>query len=159
MTGYEVLTAGGILIVLLTLVEITPLKINPWSALAKAIGKAINSDVLKEQKKTNKQLDELKEEQRETRERLDKHVEEGAEAKADEYRTEILNFNTELLRNLPHTEEDFNNILSVIDKYEAYCTTHPEYPNNRAIRTIEHIKKVYDERLEKNDFAEWAAPH
>lgn len=39
------LGGGGLLAVLLTLVEIAPIKINPWSALAKAIGRAINADV------------------------------------------------------------------------------------------------------------------
>ena len=39
---------GGLLLLLLTLVEIAPIKVNPWSALAKALGRAINADVLKE---------------------------------------------------------------------------------------------------------------
>ena len=36
---------GGIVLVLMTLVQITPVKINPWSWIARAIGKAINADV------------------------------------------------------------------------------------------------------------------
>ena len=39
---------GGALVVLLTLVQIAPVKVNPWSAIAKAVGKAVNADVTKE---------------------------------------------------------------------------------------------------------------
>ena len=43
MTIQEILAGGGgLLLILMTLVQIAPVKINPWSALAKAIGKAIS---------------------------------------------------------------------------------------------------------------------
>ena len=37
---------GGSLLLLLTLVQVVPVKVNPWSAIARWIGKAINGDVL-----------------------------------------------------------------------------------------------------------------
>ena len=40
------LYGSGIVILLLTLVEITPIKINPWSWLGRKIGRAINGEVL-----------------------------------------------------------------------------------------------------------------
>ena len=46
MTGQEILLGGGGLIVLLTLIEIAPIKINPWKAIGRSIGRAINSEVL-----------------------------------------------------------------------------------------------------------------
>ena len=33
-----------------TLIQIAPIKVNPWSSIAKAVGRAINSDVLEELK-------------------------------------------------------------------------------------------------------------
>ena len=42
MTAAEIATGGGILLAVLTVIQIAPIKINPWSALAKAIGRAIN---------------------------------------------------------------------------------------------------------------------
>ena len=39
---------AGILLVLSMLVEVSKIKINPWSALAKWLGRAINADVLAE---------------------------------------------------------------------------------------------------------------
>lgn len=131
---------GGVLIVLMTLVQIAPLKINPWSAIGRAIGKVLNKDVL------NK-LDKMEETQTQTIHRLDKHIRIDDERNADWHRARILQFNTELLRKLPHTDEDFHEMLYNIDSYERYCTEHPEYPNSRAIHAIKHIESVYDERL------------
>lgn len=139
MTIYEWLVGGGgLLAVLLTLVQIAPVKINPWSAIAKAIGNAINADVLRE-------LDTV------TR-KLDTHIRVDDERNADSYRTRILQFNNELLREIMHTREDFIEILAVIDDYERYCREHKEYKNNRAVCAIENIKRVYMERLQKHDF-------
>ena len=46
MTIKEILLSGsGLLVILMTLIQFAPIKINPWSALAKAIGKAINADM------------------------------------------------------------------------------------------------------------------
>ena len=129
---------GGLLAVLLTLVQIAPVKVNPWSAIAKAIGRAMNADVLRE-------LDMVTQ-------KLDNHIRVDDERNADSYRTRILQFNNELLREILHTREDFIEILAVIDDYEGYCRDHREYKNNRAVCAIENIKRVYMERLQKHDF-------
>lgn len=133
-----IIGGGGLLAVLLTLVQIAPVKINPWSAIAKAIGNAINADVLRE-------LDTVTQ-------KLDTHIRVDDERNADSYRTRILQFNNELLREIMHTREDFIEILAVIDDYERYCREHKEYKNNRAVCAIENIKRVYMERLQKHDF-------
>ena len=129
---------GGVLVVLLTLVQIAPVKVNPWSAIAKAVGRAVNADVAKE-------LCEIKK-------KLDDHVTMDDRRTADGHRTRILHFNNELLRSIGHTEEEFNEVLAEIDAYEEYCEEHPEYPNNRAVLAIENIRSNYKERLQKHDF-------
>lgn len=129
---------GGVLVVLLTLVQIAPVKINPWSAIAKAVGRAVNADVAKE-------LCEIKK-------KLNDHVTMDDRRTADGHRTRILHFNNELLRSIDHTEEEFNEVLAEIDAYEEYCEEHPEYPNNRAVLAIENIRSNYKERLQKHDF-------
>lgn len=139
------LNGGGVLLVLLTVIQIAPIKVNPWSAIARLLGKAINADVLQE-------LDDVKGDVKETQKTLDEHIRMDDERNADGHRQRILQFNNELLRDIPHTEEDFIEVLGEIDIYEDYCKTHPEYKNNRAIHAIAHIGKVYDERLEKHDF-------
>ena len=141
MTIQEILLSGGSgLLALLTLLQIAPIKINPWSKIAKAIGRAINAEVLEEQKAI--------------RARLEAHIQADDERNADMRRTRILRFNNELIREIPHTKEDFIDILADIDDYEAYCREHPDYRNNRATHAISNIGRVYDARLEKHDFAQ-----
>ena len=146
MNLQEIITGGGIsLFVLLTIIQIAPVKINPWGAIAKAFGRAINAEVLKE-------LAEMKATQKETREKLEAHIDMDDERMADVHRTRILHFNNELLREIDHTKEEFIEALTDIDEYEQYCKDHPNYKNNRAVHAVANIKRVYDDRLEKHDF-------
>lgn len=146
MSLLEIFTGGGVtLFALATIIQIAPVKINPWSLIAKTVGKAINADVLE-------QLKVVKEQQKEAREKLENHIWTDDKRDADLHRTRILQFNTELLRDIKHTREDFIETLVEIDEYESYCKAHPEYENNRAVHAINNIKRVYDERLEKHDF-------
>ena len=141
MTLQEILAGGGIgAVLLLTLLEIAPIEFNPWSAIAKAIGRAINAEVLAGLKETNT--------------KLDAHIKADDERNADDRRTRILRFNNELYRDIFHTKEDFVDILADIDAYEDYCREHPEYKNSRATHAVANIGRVYDERLLKHDFKE-----
>lgn len=132
------LGGGGLLLILMTLVQIAPIKVNPWSALAKALGRAVNADICH-------RLDGIEA-------KLDGHITMDDRRTADSRRAQILHFNNELLRPINHTKEEFIEILAKIDEYERYCEEHPEYPNNRAVLAIENIREVYKERLKKRDF-------
>ena len=146
MTLAEILLGGsGGLILLLTIIQITPIKINPWSAILKALGRAFCAEVLEG-------LAEVKTAQKETKERLDEHIQADEENKVDDRRTRILRFNNELLRDIPHTKEEFHEVLVDIDAYEAYCRDHEDYKNGRAVYAIANIGRAYDERLQKHDF-------
>ena len=132
------LGCGGLAFALFGLVEIAPVKWNPWSALAKALGRAVNADLLRELSATKAALEE--------------HIRLDDERNADGHRAKILAFNTELLRGIDHTREDFIEVLAEIDQYEAYCHSHPDYKNNRARHAVANIGRVYDDRLAKHDF-------
>ena len=139
MSLKEIFLGGGsLLVILLTLVEFVPIKINPLSALAKAIGRAVNVDVLQELKSVKDELSD--------------HIRMDDERNADEHRARILRFNNELLRDIPHTKEEFIDVLADIDFYEQYCRDHENYKNNRAVHAIANISRVYDDRLQKHDF-------
>ena len=139
MSIQELLTGGGGLLVLaLTVIQIAPVRVNPWSAIAKAIGRAINAEVLAELERT--------------RIKLDDHIKTDDERAADTHRARILRFNQELIRQIPHTREEFIEVLTEIDRYQRFCREHPDYPNSRAVHAIANIGRVYDERLQKHDF-------
>lgn len=133
MSLQEILTnGGGALAAFLLLVEISPLKINPWTAIAKAIGRAMGIEAIEK--------------------KLDAHITMDDRRNADGHRARILHFNNELLLDRPHTKEEFTEALSEIDAYETYCVDHPEYPNNRATLAIENIRRTYSDRLKQRDF-------
>ena len=75
------------------------------------------------------------------------------ERNANLLRTQILRFNDELIDDKHHTREHFIEILAIIDAYEDYCRSHPDYKNNRCICAVANIKRVYNERLQKHDFS------
>ena len=146
MSILELFASGsGLLFLVLSLVEIAPIKVNPWSAAARWLGRMFNRDVLA-------RLDDISRMQRDTQRRLDDHIKVDDERDADMHRAKILRFNNELLRNIPHTREEFIESLAEIDGYEAFCRAHPDYQNNRAVHAVANINRVYDERLQKHDF-------
>lgn len=129
---------GGAVLILMTLVQIAPVKVNPWSWIARTVGKAINADI-------SKRLSDIEK-------KLDGHIDMDDKRTADGHRAQILHFNNELLRPINHTKEEFIEVLAKIDAYEKYCETHPDYPNNRAVLAIENIREIYKDRLKKRDF-------
>lgn len=131
-------TTGGGVLLLLTLIQIAPIKVDPWTAIFRAIGRAFNAELMKEL--------------RDVRSKLDEHIKNDDERNADEHRARILRFNNELIREIPHTKEEFIDVLADIDYYEAYCRDHQDYKNNRAVHAIANIGRSYDERLKKHDF-------
>lgn len=147
MTLKEILLGGGGgLLVLLTLIQISPIKIDPWSSLARAIGRALNKDVLD-------RLSTLEDEQREIKAEVSAQKELSDKREADGWRADILRFNMELVKHTKHTREDYIEILDIIDKYEKYCEAHKDYENNRAVHAIANIERCYDDRLKNDDFA------
>lgn len=145
MSVKEVLWGGGGLLVILTLIQISPLKIDPWSALAKAIGRAINADVLERVNSFEKKLDDVSKQ-------LDNMRNEEAERNAVECRTRILRFGDEILHEMEHSKEHFDQILRDITSYEHYCGSHPNFPNNNTVITTQIIKDTYRKRWEDHDF-------
>lgn len=137
--------SGGAVAALLTLLEVSRIKINPWSAIAKALGRAFNGDVLKK-------LESMETTQAETRKKLDDHIRQDADRAADMHRARILRFNNELLQSKPHTREEFIDILAEIDTYRSHCRQYEDYPNSRATHAMANIERVYDDRLAKQDF-------
>lgn len=78
--------------------------------------------------------------------------EKGDERNAISARVRILRFMDELLEGRQHTKDSYDQCLSDITTYEQYCEAHPNFKNNQTVATVQHIKKNYEERLEKHDF-------
>ena len=163
MEKEEILAVLGVVLGLPTLVQICPIKINPWSWLWKmlkrmwlGICRSLNAPVLAavENQKAEQlaSWEKVTQDLRDTKKALDLHIAMDDEREADKVRASILHFNNELMREIPHTEEEFVEILAKIDWYHDYCKDHETYKNSRAVHAIANIERVYDERLAKHDF-------
>lgn len=129
---------GGGILLLATLVEVAPIKINPWGWVAKTVGRALNGEVLDKVSTLERDVRQIKDE--------------AARREAVSARTRILRFGDEILHGVLHTKEHFDQTLKDITDYERYCEEHPEFENSCAVLTIKKIETTYMERLEKNDF-------
>lgn len=138
MTMEEIATGGGILLAAMTLIQIAPIKLNPWSALAKAIGRAINGEVITKVDRLERELLGMKE-----------NLE---ERDAISCRTRILHFGDETIHGVRHTKEHFDQILRDITTYERYCDDHPNFENNTTVLTSRRIKDIYEDCLKTADF-------
>lgn len=68
-------------------------------------------------------------------------------------RVRILRFEDELQENRHHSKDSFDQVLSDVTTYDNFCDRHPGFRNHQTTATVAHIKSVYNERLEKRDFA------
>ena len=87
---------------------------------------------------------------------LDRKID-TVDAKSDERfaisaRVRILRFEDELQEERKHSKDSWDQVMSDIDYYEAYCGEHKDFKNNQTVATVEHIQHGYRERLEKRDF-------
>lgn len=125
------------LAVILTVIEITPLKLNPWGAIFAWIGKQLNKEVLEK-------IDRV-----ETR--LDTHIRESEKAELRVRRTTILDFSSSVIRGVNYHKEKFDFMISECDSYEAYCKEN-HIKNGVAEASIAEIRRIYQEHLRNGDF-------
>lgn len=129
---------GGIIavcaVVVMSLVEVSPIKINPWGW----IGKVLNKDILNKLEIVEQNVAEVKRE--------------VWESSAVTSRYRILRFDDEILHDIKHSKEHFDQILLDIDVYEKFCEEHPDFKNNLAVMAIKHIKTVYEKCSRENSF-------
>ena len=139
MSAFEFITSGsGVVFIILTLIQLAPIKIDPWTAIGKAIGKAINNEVIEKVDNLDSEVKSLKSE--------------VAENVAVDCRARILRFGDEVLHGERHTKDHFEQILRDIKKYELYCEEHPEFENNVTELTSTRIAEIYKHCLDTNDF-------
>jgi len=143
---------AAIIFVALTLIEITPIKLNPWSWFGKIIGKAFTGEVIKEMGDLKTDIGGLKKEVKDIKKDVSDIREEAKEREATGRRTRILEFGDEILHEVDYSKEHWDQILIDITAYENYCDDHVHYMNNVAKATIKHIKYMYNKHLQEDSF-------
>jgi hypothetical protein len=117
---------------LLSLIQVSPLKINPWSWLLRMIRSGLGISELSESVK-----------------KLTDHMDEEDILNA---RRRILRFNDELLQDIRHSREMFDNVLDDITAYEHYCNQHKDFKNQKVTLAIENVNRVYKECMIEHSF-------
>lgn len=149
-------TNGGVVFVgivgVLSLIQVSKIQINPWTWIARKFGNAINHDISEQIKEVNQRIDDVESSIDEV-----KRIQTDDESKADEYRAitsrvRILKFNEELLRDVKHSKEMFDQVLEDVTKYTHYCNEHPNFENDKAVLAINNVRKCYEKCLEQHDF-------
>ena len=129
---------GGGVAALMTIVQLAPIKINPWGWLARKIGNAMNSDIIKQVNILTEQFG--------------KSEKKKEEEKALECRYRILRFGDECRLKIKHSQELFDQALEDISDYLDYCRLHPDFKNNKTVLTIELIEDAYRKCIRENSF-------
>lgn len=125
ITSPEVVVLG-----VLTLVEVAPIKINPWKTLLEWAGSVINAEF-------HRDLLEMKTD-------FENH-------KANEMRWNILNFANSCRRGEEHGKDEWRHVVSQIAEYEEYTET-KEIINGVIDEDSRYLRELYMRRNQKNDF-------
>lgn len=159
-----------ILVVLMSVVEVSKIKINPWTALFNWIGSIMLSGVKKDisglnselksvkqgidiMKHDNKEdINQLNSELKNVKQELDSMKQASKEDGVKIARIRILRCADEVYRGDRHSKEYFDNVLDDITTYTEYCRSHPNFKNEKTVIAIKRIEEVYERCLEDHGF-------
>lgn len=116
-----------------TIVEVTPIKINPW----RWFGNLINGGLIEKINRLEEEIATIKKDQ--------------AEDNAESMRCRILSFARSCRRHEIHDTEEWNNIISQIKKYETYVKER-KIDNGVIEENSAYLRELYHERLKNDDF-------
>lgn len=134
----EIFTTPSVVIFgVITLIEVVPIKINPWHALFKWVGKAINGDLQTQVTEIKQEVTDLKKD---------------CELKnADDMRWEILNFANTCRQGVHHSKDEWRHVMDQLAKYEDY-TEAKGISNGVIEEDSRYLRELYHDRNSSNDF-------
>lgn len=138
--------AWVVVITSLVLQRLMPKGKAPLSLLARVLGQELNREVSEKISEIDKRITALS----------DKVV---SVAKANEEtriiaaRVRILRFGDELLNNVPHSKDSFDQAMMDVDVYTRYCKNNPDFQNGIAGSMAEYIREQYNANLRNHGFA------
>lgn len=152
MKTLEFITNPGFVIFgAVTLIEVVPIKINPWSAILKWIGKVVNAEDRQHIKDINDKIDRMQEHQNTIESNVAEMKRENEEDKAKEKRWHILDFVNSCRHGRTHTREEWNHVISELADYEMY-TERKGIKNGVIEEDAKYLRKVFQDNNETNNF-------
>ena len=139
-------TIAAIVAIITAIVEFnSKIKKFPITAALNWIGERTNKQTIVQFGELRKEVDKISAKQEE----MEKISDERAAVAA---RIRILRFSDELRRHEKHSQESYEQTITDLDNYAAYCDAHPGFKNHKTGVAQERIMQAYKERLDKNDF-------
>lgn len=128
-----------------TAVEKFSKTMKPLTKLARSIGRAINGELMEKVDSLDTKVDSMEQ-------KIERMDQEEQLQRAKDARTRVLRFGDELIHDVRHTKEHFDDVLRDITYYEKYCDEHPKFENDQMHITAEHIKETYHKCLKEHSF-------
>lgn len=146
MTGKEILALIAdntnltiiITLLILSLVQISPLRINPWTWLASKISRLFVGDLVERVDRLTKDVTSLRNE--------------CSESTAISSRVRILAFADDITHGVTRSEESYKQVFDDITRYNKYCSEHPEFKNDMTVTSCEIIKEKYKMCIQAGSF-------
>ena len=127
-----------------TFIEVSKIKINPWSSLFKWIGSKMMEDVRAEIKALDKKQEEMAKKQ-------DELSKQRAVDAMDAVKAEIFRFYNECQKGERHSEGEFNHIIQQNEKYEKLVEETGE-SNGVYEMEYDYIMEIYRKCRQEKDF-------
>lgn len=131
--------------------EIPSLKLKPFTRLLNMIGKNLNRDVSSRIDKINGDLDDVKRELDQVKKENEDQMKVIDQNDANFIRTTILEFANSLRHGIEHTQEEYDHIIDLNDRYEEYIQKY-QIRNGRFMHAYNYILTKYSECLEHDTF-------
>jgi len=124
LTGSDIAGWGiAVVVALLTLVQISPIRLNPWNTLFAWVGKKVNSAQVKQLELLEKQVTSLW---------------------VNDHRYRILTFARECRAGIEHSSDEWSNLLCVCDEYEVYVEK-KQIANGIVKADTRYLRDLYQE--------------
>ncbi len=129
-----------IVVIFTTLIQISPLKLNPWDFCLGWIGDRLNSHIIKKVDALDTKLTE--------------HIVESRDSSVKQKRERILNFVEEGMSGRRYTKETFEFMIRECDDYETYIKKN-DIKNGVIEASITEIRRRYLDHVHNADFADY----
>lgn len=147
---------AGVALVLSWFIEVSKIKLNPWSAIFHWIGRKANADLYKRFDELERKHSEAAERQREInldiKDELNLIRVEADQREAKRLRASLLSFTDACRIRQTHTQAQFENVLRDYDDYLELCEKH-NIQNHYVDESIDFVRKIYQRHLKDGTFS------
>ena len=139
------LSIGGIvLVIVLSLLQVSKININPWDKIFGWVGDRLNSNLRRELKNVDQKVESINK-------KLDDHIQESMAKDLSDTRRDILDFCNSCMNKRKHTKEQFDFVIAQCDRYKKYIRDN-KIDNGVITSAMAEIQRLYEQCIRENSF-------